>query len=345
LRIATDTHVTGLLLTGRRVTGVEVRRSDNTVEKWSAGETILAAGALQTPALLMRAGIGPAAHLRERGVAVVADRPGVGRNLQNHPFLPSFAILSVSGADRVLGRPPAGTFLRWSSGLPGTGRGDMGLYVRSYIAWHAVGRRIAMLGPVLLKPGSAGEVRLAGRSPDTPPVVAFNFLDDARDLQRVMAGYRRAAGIFATAELRALCGPAFALTDAARLGRYNNLSARNAAFAWIGARVFDISARAGMRLLGTLAHVRPLQDFINDDAALAEFVTGNISGTYHVCGTCRMGRIGDPMAVVGPSGAAYGLQGLRVADASVMPSVPSGNTHIPTVMVAEKIAAAIQAGE
>ncbi len=341
LSVVADATVTGLVLDGRQARGVEVRHSDGRRSAYAAGETILTAGALHTPVLLMRSGIGPAPHLAEMGIVAVADRPGVGGNLQNHPLLPAVAIMPGNLTENALDRPPAGTYLRWSSAVPGGTAGDMGLYIRSYLAWHALGRRLAMLAPVLMKPRSTGWVRLSGPS-EASPRVAFNFLDDPRDLERIMVGFRLAARIFAAPQLRQVCGEAFVLTQAGALGRYNNLSRRNALLGWLGAKLLDMSPRAGMRGLDRLARTRRLREFVDDDDALADFVRGGIIGTNHVCGTCRMGAANDPMAVVDPAGVVHGFDGLRVADASVMPGVPSGNTHIPTVMVAEKIADAIR---
>ncbi|MBV9522240.1 MAG: GMC family oxidoreductase N-terminal domain-containing protein [Alphaproteobacteria bacterium] len=343
LRVVTDARVTRLVFDRRRVCGIEVRHRDGPAVAYAAAETILAAGALQTPALLMRSGVGPAAHLAESGIALIADRPGVGRNLQNHPLLPALAILPGDRTESALDRPPAGTYLRWSSGAGGGATGDLGLYIRSYLVWHALGRRLAMLAPVLMKPRSTGWVRLSGPRDDAPPRVAFNFFDDPSDLARMMSGIRMAARIFAAPELRALCGEAFVLTDAGRLGHFNNLSRRNAFLGWLGAKLLDASPRAGMRLIDALARTKRLREVVDDDAALADFVRAGTIGTNHVSGTCRMGTAADPMAVVDPAGAVYGVGGLRIADASIMPSVPSGNTHLPTVMVAEKIAAAIAA--
>ena len=82
-----------------------------------------------------------------------------------------------------------------------------------------------------------------------------------------------------------------------------------------------------------------LAELVNDKAALADYVRNNVAGTFHVCGTCRMGRADDPDAVVDNSGRVRGISGLRVVDASIMPAVPRGNTNIPTIMLAEKIAA------
>ena len=342
LHLVTDATVTRLVLEGRRIVGVEFRRADGARQALAAGETILTAGALHTPALLMRAGIGPASHLAEMGIPALDDRPGVGRNLQNHPLLPAVAIMPGKLAESAHDRPPASTYLRWSSGIEGGSAGDMGLYIRAYLVWHALGRRLAMLAPVLMKPRSTGWVRLTGPSSDAAVSVAFNFLDDPRDEARIMAGFRMAARIFAAPEVRAVCGEAFVLTEPGKLGKYNHLSRRNALLGWLGAKLLDTSPHAGMRLIDTLAHTRKLRHFIDDDNALADFVRASIIGTNHVSGTCRMGAADDRMAVVDPAGAVHGFEGLRLADASIMPSVPSGNTHIPTVMVAEKIADAIR---
>ncbi len=139
LRVVTDATVTKLVLEGQHVCGVEVWHSDGRAGAYAAGETILAAGALHTPVLMMRAGIGPATHLADMGIAAVADRPGVGRNLQNHPLLPAVAIVPGALTESALDRPPAGTYLRWSSGVPGGAVGDMGLYVRSYLVLARAG--------------------------------------------------------------------------------------------------------------------------------------------------------------------------------------------------------------
>ena len=337
LKVLTDATVTRLTVSGRSVTGIELRRADGSLERVAASETIMAAGALQTPVLLMRAGIGPGAHLAQCGIPVLHHLAGVGRNLQNHPLLPALAVMPGRYAERGLDRPTAGTFLRWTMQT----RGDMGMYVRSYLVWHALGRRLAMLAPVLLAPLSRGWVELSGPAPENAPVTAFNFFDRPADLHRMVDGFRRAAALFAAPKLRRLCGEAFAVVDAARLSRYNSLSRRNAALGWLGAKAFDLSPRLGTRLLATLAQQVPLADLLRDAAGLEGFVRANTVGTNHPTGTCRMGRADDPHSVVSVDGAVHGIGGLRVADASVMPSVPSGNTHIPTVMVAEKIATSI----
>ena len=123
----------------------------------------------------------------------------------------------------------------------------------------------------------------------------------------------------------------------------NDMSAANAIRARAVATLLDLIPAASRPLLGSLS--KPGVDIIKlveDDDALSEFVRGSVSGAGHHVGTCRMGSADDPGAVVDPSGRVYGIEGLRVVDASIMPWIPCGNTNIPTLMLAEKIAAEIR---
>lgn len=339
LQVLTQTEVCRLTIEGRRATGVIARKGDGSLLEIRAHRTIVTAGAIYSPAILMRSGIGPGDHLRAAGIEVVLDRSGIGKNLQNHPLLPAIAWLTRMGRDAGRGRPPASTYLRWSSNTAGMPAGDLGMYIRSYLVWHALGRHMAMVGPVLMRPVSRGDVRLDLKSPDKAVSVAFNFFDDPRDLDRMIVGFRTAATMLADPALRQVCGQAFMLVNAAKLNRYNELSLSNAFRGRAASTLLDLSPRIGNWLVSRFADMRPLNGFVHDDAALAEFIQGNVTGTNHVTGTCRMGSADDPATVVDPAGNVLGLDALMVADASVMPSVPSGNTHLATVMVAEKISA------
>lgn len=341
LEVITLTRVSGLTVADRRVTGAIAARSSGPALEIRAQRTILTAGAIYSPAVLMRSGIGPGEHLRSAGIEVILDRAGVGKNLQNHPLLPAVAWLTRSGRDARRGRPPASTYLRWSSGVDGMPPGDMGTYIRSYLVWHALGRQMAMVGPVLMKPASRGDVKLELKQPHKQVSVAFNFFDDPRDLERMMSGFRATAALLADPGIRSVCGEPFVLVNAAELNRYNELSRSNAVQAWIAATLLDLSPRLGNRLISRFADMRPLSSFVGDNSLLAEFIQHNIIGTNHVAGTCRMGSLNDPAAVVDPAGNVIGLDGLIIADASIMPSVPSGNTHLATIMIAEKIAAGL----
>lgn len=341
LTIFAQTEATRLIVEGRKVTGAQLLRADGSQMSAYAHETIVTAGALRTPALLLRSGIGPAKHLAEMNLRVVADRAGVGRNLQNHPIVFTTALLQPDGRDAPGWRPAGSTYLRWSSAHEKCPRGDLGLYVRSYLSWHALGRQLASLAPVLMRPFSSGEVALDPAKPDGAPRVAFNFLSDSRDMTRLLDGMRMAIDMFAAPEVSAMCGAPFILEDVAGLMRYNHVSRWNAIRARVAATWIDTDPRGGMRTLERFASMRSLAAFTADEEGLVRLIEKAVTGTGHVCGTCRMGDAADPMAVTSPTGKVYGVDGLRVADASVMPSVPSGNTHIPTIMVAEKIAAAM----
>jgi len=341
LKVLTRLTVRRLIARQQRIIGVEGRRADGSLETLYARETVLTAGALRTPALLMQSGVGPAAHLKSLDIPVIADRPGIGENLQNHAVIYVCALLNSKGREPSGNRPAAATYLRWTSGEPGGSPADMAMYVRSYLSWHALGRRIASLAPSLQKPASRGRIRLDTADPSSAARVEFNLLSDGRDLKRLVAGTRFAIELFATPRLREICGEPFVLTDAGRLMRFNRVSLFNGGRAALMAACIDMNPRLGAALLRQLAHMRSAADLASHDGVLAGFVKDYVTGTGHISGTCRMGSSDDPLASCDAVGRVRGVQGLRVADASIMPTVPSGNTHIPVIMVAEKLAAAI----
>ncbi len=337
LQVLSGRQVERLVFESRRVTGVVARAAGKAPQTFRGGEVILAAGALRTPTLLLRSGIGPGEMLQRAGVKVLADRPGVGENLQNHAVLYVCALLNRAGREMREARPAASTYLRWSSRAPGCGSGDMGLYIRSYLSWHALGRRMASLAPALQSPMSRGRVSLDPALSDGSPRIEFRLLSDERDLMRLTDGFVRAVDYFTSAPLQRICSAPFVLTDAARLMRYNTLSRANAIRAAMAAGVVDLSQNLGLAMLRRVANVRPAASLASHRDELLTYVRQAVSGTGHVAGTCRMGAESDPAAVCDPQGRVIGFQGLRVGDASLMPTVPSGNTHIPTVMVAERL--------
>lgn len=341
LHIVTGRTVDRLVSDGRTILGVSALRPDGSTERFHARETLVTAGALRSPVILMRSGIGSAAALHAANIPVIVDRPGVGTNLQNHAVLYICAFLNGRGRESDAMRPAASTYLRWSSGIPGCSDGDLAIYVRSYLTWHALGRRMASLAPSLQQPASRGHITLDAREPAASPIIQFNFLSDERDLVRLMAATRLAVGLFDSAPLKNLCGDSFVLTDADRLMRYNRVTWQNALLARLAALTLAVNGRFGRRLLGRVARFRDAAELAGQDAELQRFIRAEVTGTGHVCGTCRMGPASDPTASCDPTGRVHGVRNLRVADASLMPTVPTGNTHIPTVMVAEKIAYSI----
>ena len=343
LTIITGATATGFVFEGRRVTDVNVRIGGEE-KKFGAREIILSAGGIYSPTLLMRSGIGPAGHLREVGIDVRHDLPGVGRNLSNHAIV-FVGLLQRPGARQAAEvRPHPMTAFRYSSGLHGAPPCDMYINVQCKTSWSPLGRQVANLAPTLLKPKARGRVTLT--APDArPPRVEFNFVGDDLDLRRFMQGFRRAVEILAHEQVRAISGVTFPVKFDDRLRRLNRISIKNKVQSAIVARLIDWVPSLAGPIFSTLADTRvDLKTLVEDDDALAEHIRRNVAGTFHPVGTCRMGAPNYREAVTDTSGRVLGMAGLRVVDASIMPTVPRGNTNIPTIMLAEKISAAINAG-
>ena len=340
LTIVTRATVTKLLFDGPRATGVAAT-IDGQSQEFGAREIVLCAGALYTPAMLLRAGIGPADDLRALGIDVRADLRGVGRNLQNHPVLYIGAHLRPAARQPASLRTLQVTCFRLSSHLRDCPPTDLFIHLQSKSSWNALGEQIANFGPVLWKPFSRGRVSL---TPAQHPLVECNFVSDERDLARLKLGFRWTADLLASEAMRDLCGQPFPVRFTDRLRRLNQKTRANGWKASVVARLLNLSPSLsdhGLRLL--TGGARSLPDLLADDAHLTEHVRHNVAGTFHVSGTARMGARADLDAVTDPQGRVHGLAGLRVADASVMPTVPRGNTNLPTIMIAEKLAAAMAA--
>ena len=342
LTIATRATVTDILFDGQRAAGVKAVIAGASAE-FRGKETILCAGAIFSPAMLMRAGIGPAAELHELGVRTIADLPGVGANLQNHPILFIGLHLRPEARQTAELRTVPTIGIRYSSGLEGSAPSDLYINVQNKTSWSALGTQIGNIAPTLLRPVSTGRVSLVSADPHAPPRIEFNFLAREADLLRMMDVYVRAVELVCFEQVRALYGRAFPVRFTDRLRRLNEKNGSNAAKSAFIALLLDTVP--GMRdlVLGTLTGERvDLQALGADPQRLADHVRANVSGVFHPTGTCRMGPASDRGAVVDTQGRVHGLAGLRVADASIMPAVMAGNTNIPTIMVAEKIAAALK---
>ena len=340
LDIRANAQVCDLFIEDGRVAGVRV--GDETIR---AREVVLCAGALHTPLLMLRAGLGPAKMLAAQGIAPVTDLPGVGANLQEHPALSLSAFIARSARQNRKMRRHVHLGLRFSSGLPEMPISDLYMLAISKSAWHPMGRRIASLFGWINKPASTGWVRLARDGSGLRADIAFQLLSDPRDLARMKALFRFMAGLFDTDGLRAATADPTVSTHGALAQIVGTRSLRNWALTLAPAMFMDGPAplrRATIDML--VAQEEPLARILGDDALLEAVVRRRTIGGWHPCGTCRMGGRDDPGAVVdAATGRVRGIAGLSVADASVMPSVPRGNTNIPTLMVAEKMADAILA--
>jgi len=321
LQVITAAHATRILLEGRRAVGVAYRQDGQDRELRARREVIVSAGALQSPQLLMLSGIGPAQHLRELGLPVVHDLPGVGRNLHDHvdvvavvdaPKLTELFGLSLPGLANVV----RGIFewRRSRAGLLTTNFAEAGGFIRSApgeplpdLQLHFVVGKLVDHGRAtvfghgyschvcLLRPKSRGALTLASADPFAAPRIDPNFLGEAEDARRLVHGFRLMREIL-----------------------------QQPALAGYGGRELATSAAA------------------QDAAAIEAFVRGHADTIYHPVGTCRMGS--GPLDVVDAQLRVRGLEALRVVDASVMPSVIGGNTNAPVIMIGEKAADMIRTG-
>lgn len=303
LVVRTDTPATRVLFDGRRATGVDIREDAPLVARRGV---VLSAGALRTPQLLMLSGVGPAAHLAEHGVPVLADLPGVGANLHDHPMItPVWPITRGStlldafgeearAAYRLVRRgPQASAAAQTLAMLPLHDGQAPDLQVYCSLVGVEPGL-VPMAQPavtaltVLLTPASRGCVRLRSADPYDPPVVDPAYLSDKGDRAALRQGLDLVRALFRTPALEAITGPA----------------------------------------------LHPAPDA--DEAELDAFITESLVSIWHPVGTCRMGTAAG--SVVSPRLEVHGLENLYVADASVMPTITRGNTHAPTIMIAEKAA-------
>jgi choline dehydrogenase len=300
---------------GRRAIGVEVEHGGKIALVRANREVVLAAGAINSPKLLMQSGIGAAPALHAVGIEPVLDRPGVGANLQDHLELYiQYRAKQPITLYRYWNRPMKGLIGLWwlltKSGPGATNHFEACAFIRSRagvpypdIQYHFLplavrydGRAAAdghgfqaHVGPMRAK--SRGRVTLRAADPKAPPSIRFDYLNEPEDL----GDFRRCIRL--TREL--LAQPAFA-------------------------------PHAGAELQPGAA--------IESDDALNDYIRANAETAYHPCGTCRMGASDDPSAVVDPACRVIGVEALRVADSSIFPTITNGNLNAPSIMVGEKAA-------
>jgi choline dehydrogenase len=291
--VRTGAWVHRLLLDGTRVTGVEVER-EGKLETYEADQVVLAAGALDSPRILLRSGIGPGSELRALGFDVVVDLPGVGKNLHDHFLSP----VIFTTDKRPIDPPPAGTgitqthsFWRSRPGLEVPDTQPINFSVPMYAPEMTGPPTGFSLMAGLITTKSRGSLTLAGNDPHAALLIDVAALAEDEDLQALAASVRQCREI----------GAASALADG-----------------W-GAR-----------------ELYPGPD-VDDEAALLDYVRRTVITYHHQVGTCKMGV--DDLAVVDPALRVHGIEGLMVADASIMPRVTTGNTNAPTIMIAEKASA------
>lgn len=293
-----------------RATGVEVRVGKNLINIHACREVIVSASAIHSPQLLMLSGIGEEAALRRLGIAVIAARPGVGRQLQDHleVYVQRQCKQPVT-LNRQLGLINRGLIgARWlacKTGLGATNHFESGAFLRSPDAAYADiqihflpaamrydGKAAAAgdgfqahVGP--MRSTARGDVRLKNADPETPPLIRFNYMQGEHDFRDFRAAIRLANEIFEHPEMKDFSGPPI--------------------------------APAGF-----------------GDAELDAYIRAHAESAYHPCGTCRMGDANDSQAVVDPECRVIGVSGLRVVDSSIFPRITYGNLNGPSMMVGER---------
>jgi choline dehydrogenase len=312
LALATDALATRVLFSGRRAIGVEYRQGTTTRTAYANGEVILAGGAFNSPQLLQLSGIGPPKILRDLGIDVVADMPGVGADLQDHlQVRMQYRCTEPITMNDVVHhwRHRCGAGLRYivsRKGLLSIGAGYAGAFLRTRSELASPDVQIHFLifstetaGATLhpfsgfmasvcqLRPQSRGFVRIASRDPAVPPAIQPRYLSSRNDCETIVAGLKKLRAVMSEPVMR----------------RY-------------------------------IAEERMPGPHCVSDADLLAHARASGTTVYHPTSTCRMGA--DPNAVVDERLRVRGFQGLRIVDASIMPTLVSGNTNAAAVMIGEK---------
>jgi 5-(hydroxymethyl)furfural/furfural oxidase len=332
-----------VLFDGTRATGIRVHCQGGQMDI-RANEVIVSCGALHSPALLLRSGVGPAAELAEHGIELIADRAGVGKHLMEHPGVNFGCYMKRDARLPADLRLPMYAGLRWSSGLEGCPTGDMYMIPMNKSFWHAVGERLGLIMLWVNKSYSTGEVRLNRSDPMAVPEVDFNMCSDQRDLERLKIGTRMMIRLQARAAFQDTVHNIFPISYSDRARRAAVYSQFNRFQTWVGGQVMDASGPLRRLIIKHMMADGPkVDELLADETVLEQWIRATVLGHFHPSCSCRMGAPDDAGAVTDPHGRVYGVTALRVADASIMPAVPCANTNFPTIMVGEKIAATILA--
>ncbi|MER8686703.1 choline dehydrogenase [Mesorhizobium sp. M0895] len=304
-----------VIIENQRATGVEIEARKRIQVIRARREVIVAASSINSPKILMLSGIGPGHHLKENGIPVIVDRPGVGRNLQDHMELyiqqESTKPITLNSILNPFSKALIGAqWLFFKSGLGATNHFEAAAFVRSRagvdypdIQYHFIPAAVrydgkaaakahgfqAHVGPMRSK--SRGSVTLRSPDPKSKPVIRFNYMSHPDDWTEFRHCIRLTREIFGQAAFDPYRG----------------------------------------KELSPGSHVQ-------SDDELDAFIRDHAESAYHPCGTCKMGRADDAMSVVDPECRVIGVEGLRVADSSIFPRVTNGNLNAPSIMTGEKAA-------
>lgn len=339
LTISTNTQVSGLLFEDAACVGIRAVVNGKQIE-FRGREIILSCGAIHSPAVLLRAGIGPSPALRDLGIEVRAHLPGVGQRLMDHPSISVACYLHRQARANPHSQRSLHVGLRYSSGLEGAPAGDMAMTASNKSAWHPIGDRIASINIWVNKTFSeGGQVHLASPDWRDEPMVDFNLLADQRDLVRLMSGLQRMAALHDLPPLKAITSNVFPASFTDKVRKVGDVNLKNKILTTLGAWMLDGPAPLRQFMFRSfIMESSGIRAALQDEELLEAYIRRGARGVWHCSCSCRMGADDDPMAVTTPTGRVRGVHGLRVVDASIFPMIPCANTNFPTMMVAEKIA-------
>ena len=319
LTVMTDKQVQKILFNGNEATGISYKTVNGDIIKVDAlKEVILSAGAVGSPQLLMLSGVGPASHLKDHGITIVADMPGVGQNLNDHPdFVLKYKCLkpvSIWPQTRLVRRTFAG--IRWllrRDGICASNQFEAVACVRSAAGveypdiqltispaavddqtWEPLPEHAFQIHVGLMRGFSRGNITLRNSDPASPPRILANYLKDPRDRDLLRKGIRIVREIASQPAFKPFCGEEI----------YPGVASQT-------------------------------------DEDLDGCIKEKLNTQWHLSGTARMGTSNNREAVVDAHGKVHGLSKIRIVDASIMPAATNGNTNSPTIMIAEKLSDSI----
>ena len=319
LTVITDTQVQKIIFNGKEATGISYKTTNGAIIKVDAlKEVILSAGAVGSPQLLMLSGVGPASHLKDHGITIIADMPGVGQNLNDHPdFVLKYRCLkpvSIWPQTRLVRRTFAG--IRWllrRDGICASNQFEAVACVRSAAGveypdiqltispaavddqtWKPIPEHAFQIHVGLMRGFSRGNITLRNADPASPPRILANYLKDPRDRDLLRKGIRIVREIVNQPSFKPYCGDEM--------------------YPGVGSQ---------------------------SDDDLDTCIEEKLNTQWHLSGTARMGSCGNRETVVDSHGKVHGLSRIRIVDASIMPAATNGNTNSPTIMIAEKLSDSI----
>ena len=319
LTVMTDKQVQKIFFNGNEATGISYKTVNGDIIKVDAlKEVILSAGAVGSPQLLMLSGVGPASHLKDHGITIVADMPGVGQNLNDHPdFVLKYKCLkpvSIWPQTRLVRRTFAG--IRWllrRDGICASNQFEAVACVRSAAGveypdiqltispaavddqtWEPLPEHAFQIHVGLMRGFSRGNITLRNSDPASPPRILANYLKDPRDRDLLRKGIRIVREIASQPAFEPFCGEEI----------YPGVASQT-------------------------------------DEDLDGCIKEKLNTQWHLSGTARMGTSNNREAVVDAHGKVHGLSKIRIVDASIMPTATNGNTNSPTIMIAEKLSDSI----